>query len=120
MDWRTTAAGELDLSGGEIQMVDGTDAIRQDVECRLRFFQGEWFLAPGFGVPYFQAVLVKNPDVALVRSTLARAILATPGVKSLLSLDLRYEPADRSLEVTYRASTDLGELGGTLDIGASA
>jgi hypothetical protein len=108
--------GELDLSGGELNLVDGGEAVAQDVRSACRFFRGEWYAAPERGVPLLEQVFVKNPDLGLVRAAFRDAILARPGVKDVLELELDYGPDDRSLSITFRAETDAGEVAGTLPI----
>jgi hypothetical protein len=113
---RLGADGELDLSGGELNLVDGGEAIVQDVRSACRFIRGEWYADPERGVPFFERIFVKNPDLGLVRAAFRDAILARPGVKDVLELELDYGPEDRSLSVTFRADTDAGEIEGTLPI----
>lgn len=108
------AGGELVFRDGDLATVSGADAIVQDIACRLAFFRGEWFLAPDEGVPWFERVLVKNPNPALVRSTIRDALLSTPGVLDVLELSIRFDAAARNLAVTYRVSTDLGEIQGAI------
>jgi hypothetical protein len=108
------ANGELVLSKGNLTLVSDGPAIQQAIQTQLRTFLGEWFLddpvTPKIGVPYFQSVLVKNPNVGLLRKTFNDAILAVKGVKSVTELDLRYVSSTRSLTVVWRATTDSGLL----------
>lgn len=98
------------LVRGQLQMVDGTPSVTQAVKCALLAFQGEWFLDTTLGMPYYQLVLKKNPDPAVLRSTFAAAIEGVVGVDSVVSLDLQYVRATRSLAVVWSASTNLGAL----------
>ena len=111
-----TTTGDLALSGGDLVLVSGTDAIAQDLRMRLRFFAGEWFADLDAGVPYFSQVLVKNPDVTQLRGVFRDAILATPGVKDLLELDLDFDSALRTLTLTFKVDTDLGELNAAVTV----
>lgn len=109
-DLRLTEDGDLALAGGDLVLVSGQDAIVQDLRMALRFFAGEWFANQDAGVPYFEQVLVKNPNVTQLRGVFRAAVLGRPGVKELLSLELDVDPALRTLGVTFKVSTDLGEL----------
>jgi hypothetical protein len=102
--------GDLDLSGGSLSLVSGTDAIAQAIRIRLTFFLGEWFLDTDAGVKYFGSVLVKNPQIPVIKALFRTEILNTPGVASLVSLDLEYSPGSRALAVAFRVLTDTGEL----------
>ena len=104
-DFLLDANGKLDLTTGDIQLVDGVDAIAQHCKIRLRTFLGEWFLDRRIGVPYYERILVKNPGSNVVRRILRQVISGTPGIQSLGALELDYDGAARSLAVTFRATT---------------
>ena len=101
---------DLQLSSGDLLIVANGDAIRQEADIRMRFFLGEWFLDGTAGLPYFQNILVKSPNLNLIRRLLTDEILAVTGVKNVIALDLKYDAGARSLAVTWSAETDLGEL----------
>jgi hypothetical protein len=103
--------GDLSLPLKEV--TDPLGSIAQAVRIRLQFFLGEWFLDLSVGVPYFEQILIKNPDVRNVQGLIRKEILATPGVLSLLALKLVYDSAGRELTVTYTANTDFGPLNRT-------
>ena len=108
MDLRLDALGDLDFSDDALHLVDGADAIAQHVQFRLRLFKGEWFLDAAIGMPYYDTVLVKAPDLIAIRSEIRQAILSTPGVASLDGLDLAFDRAARTLSVSFAATTDAG------------
>lgn len=111
VDFLLDAAGDLDLSTNDLQLVDGIDAIRQELQIRYRFFLGEWFLNGAEGVPYVQDVLKKNANESRVRAMLSNVALQTPGVVQVQSLALDIDTATRLLTVTM----DLGaNVDGTL------
>lgn len=78
---------ELDQATWDVKVpfniIRGAPAIAQRLMVRLQFFKREWFLDKRQGMPYFEAVLVKNPDLTLVQSLFRRAILSTPGVLAI-------------------------------------
>lgn len=102
--------GDITVSGGDLQLVSGAEAIVQAVRIRLQFFRGEWFLDTEAGVPYFQDVLVKSPDANVLQALFRNAILETPGVSAVNGLTLTFDRTNRSLSVSYRAETDVGEI----------
>jgi hypothetical protein len=101
--------GDLDLTGHRLNLISGSDAIRQQVIIRCKFFYEEWFLDERLGIPYFRDILIKNPNLDLVRSLYRQTILGTPGVATLPTLDLDLDTATRELTVTFVATTDTGE-----------
>lgn len=97
--------GDLLLVDGQIVLVTGIDAIRQDVLVRLRTFRGEWFLDRRIGVPWFQKILGHKVGLPAVERVLRAAILATPGVEAITELALDFDPATRSLSLDFEART---------------
>ncbi len=91
-------------------LANGLDRVAQQVRIRLKFFLGEWFLDTSRGIPYFEQVLKKTPDLHLITSLFKTEILTTPDVSALLSFDTEYKPLARSFRVAFRAETRFGEL----------
>jgi hypothetical protein len=113
-DLRLDDDGDLFIGSGDLAHVSGIDAIAQSLKIRLRLIRGEWFLDTAAGIPLFDQVLVKNPRVNLLRGIYRDAILAAPGVHALPELKLDLDSARRTLTIRYRATTDLGELIGSV------
>ena len=86
------------------------EAIRQSITIRLRFFRGEWFLDETAGLPYFQEILIKNPQVPALQSVFRAELLKVPGVSSVESLSLVFDKPGRELAVTFRVMTDTGAI----------
>lgn len=107
----------LAIANGDLVLVDGLAAIAQDVTTRLQFFLGEWFLNTSAGIPYFQKILVKNPNLAVVGSLLRKTILTTPGIKTLTEdLSFVFTGATRTMSVSFTADTISGPLTYTKDL----
>ena len=61
MDILLDANGDLDISKrGDISL---GDSVAQKIRIRLLWFEGEWRWDTDEGLPYFDGLLVKNPDV---------------------------------------------------------
>jgi len=86
------------------------DLICQRVKCRLQTFRGECYLDRNMGVPYFQEVMKKNPDLGKVRSLLAATIVGVEGVKSLEGLKIKFDASTREYKVIFRALADNGNV----------
>ncbi|AMG45531.1 hypothetical protein AL520_14575 [Achromobacter xylosoxidans] len=97
----------LDLLG-RTRMIRGADRVRQQVKVTLLAFLGEWFLDTTFGVPYFEEVLVKNPDRSAIEAVLRSRILGVPGVTRVGRLALDVERTLRALRVSFEAETTEG------------
>jgi hypothetical protein len=83
-----------------VEVLRGVAAIAQRLRVRLQFFLGEWFLDQRQGMPYFQVVFVKNPDISLIQSVFRRAILQTPGVLAVKKLTTTFDRANRTFTVS--------------------
>jgi hypothetical protein len=105
------ATNDILVTDDALAIVEDGDAIIQHLAIRLRFFLGEWFLDTRLGIPYFDSVLVKNPNLVLVRGILRNAILTTPGVLSLESFAFDFDNANRVMAVDFTVRRDdTGEL----------
>lgn len=101
---------DLTLVGGDLVLVRDAASIRQEVDIRLNFLLGEWFLDTEAGVPYFQNILVKSPNLAAIRNIFNDEILSVAGIRSVVDLKLDFNRTTRKLLVTWHATTDLGAL----------
>lgn len=111
MDLLLDATGDLDLSTNDFQLVDGVEAVRQELQIRFRFFLGEWFLNTAEGVPYIRDVLKKAANEAQVRAMLAEVARSTAGVASVDTVELDLDNATRLLTVTMGLTANVdGEL----------
>lgn len=101
--------GDLRLVDGQLVLVTGAEAIRQDITVRLRWFRGEWFLDRRTGVPWFQSILGQKLALAFIERILRGAILATPGVASITTFALSFDAVERELALDFEVRTTDGE-----------
>ena len=102
--------GDLLIENDALVLVEGDDAIVQHLSIRFRFVLGEWFLDTRLGIPYFDEILVKNPDFSRVRGILRQTILTTPGIASIEKFSLQFDGAIRKLTVSFLARKTDGEI----------
>lgn len=105
---RVIPIGDLALENGDVVILDGRDQIRQAIFCNFRFFLAEWFLDLREGVPYFQEILVKSPNLETVSSAFREALRKTPGVTEINLFELELDTANRRLLFRFEVSTDDG------------
>ena len=101
--------GDLAVSAGRLTIVEGADAVRQRLQMRLRFWQGEWFADTAVGVPYLGFLGVKGAE-AFAESTLRAAITTCPGVLALERFTFSVNGATRRATVSFRALVTDGEV----------
>jgi len=100
--------GDLLLSRGDLAFARGADEVRQRVLLRLRRVAGEWAYNITLGLPWIQQILVKNPNLALIRALFVREIAATRGVLAVRTLELTLD-AQRRLNIEWEIVVDNGE-----------
>lgn len=107
--------GDLHLSpnGNHTVLTDDSkeEKIRaavQGIRQRLSLFKGEYFLNLREGIPYFQSILVKNPNLPLIKSLIRQAIFTYPGVLSVDKIDLSLDRRTRVLTATFTVVFDDG------------
>jgi hypothetical protein len=102
------ANGDIALRDGKSYLITGEAAISQSAKTRLRLFLGEWFLNLSEGVPYYREVFVKNPSIPVITAIFRRALLACPGVSSVIALSVTVDPRTRKATVNGTVKIDTG------------
>jgi hypothetical protein len=103
-------SGDLNLTGHRLNLITDEAAIEQQVRIRCLFFFEEWFLDLRQGIPYFRDVYVKAPNLDLVRSLFRAAILGTPRISTVPTIELTLDKSTRALTISFTATMDTGEL----------
>lgn len=99
---------DLVLQNGDL--VVATD-IAQHAKIRLGFFEGEWFLDLEAGLPYFQSLFVKNPNLGEIEGLFRAAILETPGITAINFFELSFDTETRRLVIRWSAQSLQGTIG---------
>ena len=96
---------DLALVDGKLQLeVDPVVQAAYKLRARFLFFKGEWFLDLREGIPYYQFVMVKNPDLGVIRRLFTRVILSvSPVIESVTRIDCQIATEDRGLAVYFEA-----------------
>lgn len=103
---RLNKCGDIATQG---QMtVKDVDAIRQNIETRLRLFLGEYFRDINDGTPWWQRILGKQQNLAIAEHEIRTRISQTDGVVRIEEFYATYE--DRTITVYANVLTTYGEL----------
>jgi hypothetical protein len=105
--------GDIELSNGDLRTVEGNDSIQQAIGLALSLFKGEWFLDGDLGVPFYEDVLVKSPNLNAIREIFRQKLTSVSGVNEIAQLDLSFDRSSRTLSLTWKVTTDTGELSGS-------
>lgn len=107
-DFALAADGDLYLNrNGDVEIIG---SIRQALQIKLKWFLGEWVFNPNLGVPYFEDILIKNPNQAIIEKDIREQILSVEGVTGIDSLSLSLDRQSRNLICKFIAQTTEGEI----------
>ena len=114
-DFKLNSDGDLDISSGGFEIVEGADAIVQELGIRMRQVQGNWFLDLLQGLPYFSQIFVNGPNEADLYSIYAAEMKAADNVLKVKQLQL-LDITDSNLQVIGEVLTTKG----VVTVGTSA
>ena len=104
-----TPTGDLDISTGNLAVeTNVAQCTAWKLSNLFGFFKGEWFMDTRQGVPYFQYVLVSNPNLSLIGNLFQQVCMSAPGVASVTSIGLDFTPRFRTLVASIVAQTNDG------------
>lgn len=107
-DIALTAAGDLLINeNGDLEIIN---SVRQAISIKLRWIKGEWIFNTEFGTPYFESILVKAPNDAVIEKTIKDQILSVDGVTGVNSISVLKDSKKRKLKVSFIARTTSGDI----------
>jgi len=99
-----TSDGDLKINDfGDIAL---TDSVRQAVRIRLQWFFGEWRFGPQYGVPYYEDVLIKNPDRKQIRRIIRDETNMVDEVLDVRNIIIYVDKPERKARITFDVVTD--------------
>jgi hypothetical protein len=99
---------DLDVSNLGLAIVQGADAVRQNILIKLRFWRGEWFLDTEAGTPYLEDILGKSISLAGALAAIRASILEVADVNALTSFNYSFNRQTRTMDYNFTASTPFG------------
>lgn len=108
-DFKSTADGEWDITGGKFSTVADAAAVPQGIRIRVGMFLRECFLDNAVGIDYPNVILVKNPDPLVIRAVIGTEIAKTPDVTNVVGADLVDDGA-RNASISYSVDTVYSEI----------
>lgn len=94
--------GDIALNtAGLPHFIGGGDEAAQRMRVRFRFVHGEWYRDTRLGVPYFEHVLVKAPNLVLIRSLFRQLIKSVPGIVAIDRLGEDFDRQTRTLRPVF-------------------
>lgn len=111
---------DLDVSGGTLHVIEGPDAIAQDLRTAFRTVLGEWFMGrQTVGTDWLGEVFRHAPNLAAITALLREKALSREGVLGVttLELDTRFISVDRTLHVSFEVETVEGRVAASAALG---
>ena len=90
-----------DLAVGKTGDIFITDSVRQAIRVRLRWFFQEWRLGPAFGIPYYEEILVKNPNDLRIKQIIRDEILTVEEVDDVRNIVLSVNTKTRAAVISF-------------------
>lgn len=103
-DLKLNSSGDLVI--GENGDISLTQSRRQAVQIRLRWLYGEWRFAPENGVPYFEEIMVKNPDTARIKQIIRSEVMGVDGMLDVKNLEVKVNSQLRTVRITFDGYAD--------------
>lgn len=105
-DIRLSKSGDIEISEtGDLML---TTSLCQQIKIHLRWIANEWRLGPELGFPWFEDVLVKNPNIELIRARIRDEIVSIDRVNSANVTLKELDPVRRTATFEFEAVTDEG------------
>lgn len=100
----------LEISNFDLQITtDNLTYVSQKLRIRLSFFKGEWYLNMEFGLPYYDDILKKAPNLDNIEAIIKEQILDLPEIESITSFSMTLN-TNRTLTVTFAAVLVTNEI----------
>lgn len=104
MDILLDKNGDLFLDNrGDIVL---NDSVSQQIKIRLRWFAKEWRWNEEMGLPYFEELLVKNPNIEYFEGLIREEIFNVDKVTEVESVSITYDNKTRKGTIKFVAYTD--------------
>jgi hypothetical protein len=101
---------DLTREGGSFVRTSGPPEIRQHVALRLGLFRGECFLAASRGMRFVGLIYEKGTSPQLIENECAETILGTPGVATLVDIEITGPNSLRHATVTWAGLSSLDDF----------
>lgn len=95
---KLTDSGDLDFS---TMLSSKTDIVKQRIHTYLRTIQGESIYDAMAGLPFYEEMLVANPNLGKLRSLVIMGLSRVPDVTKINRVDLQFNAKERTLSVSF-------------------
>ena len=109
---------DLEIHKFDLRTTLDIEGARQSTAIRLKMFQGEWLLDERVGIPYFDILLGKKPNIEFVNTYLVNEIVSDSQIDKMIDFKTALDRQTRNLNIEFTALTKSGEnFTDTIEIG---
>lgn len=95
---------------GDMEFVDGVDALRQRLRIKLQHMQGEWFADTTTGMMPYTMFGVKNPDTEAISVYIKQEIESDNEVNEVTKINVSFSKSERKIYINFEAETVYGTI----------
>lgn len=95
--------GDLYFEGADIVLAN---SVRQKINIRLQWFFQEWRWDDEAGIPYFEYLFIKNPDLDQIKEIIEEQIFNVDEVTEINDVSIEIDNKSRGAVITYEVATD--------------
>ena len=104
MDILLDSSGDIVISEkGDIVL---RNSVAQKINIRLRWLAGEWRWDEDEGLPYFENLMIKDPDIDIFESYVREKIFEVDEVIKVGDVKITFDSKTRKAKIAYVAYTD--------------
>ncbi len=105
---------DLEVENNDLKLTsDNSEYTSQTIETVLKRFKGEWWLNEDEGLPYYDSILVKNPNMDLINTLFKTEIIAIPTIAKIISFTSQFDNSLRQLSISFEVQLTNGEIIGS-------
>jgi hypothetical protein len=87
-----------------------TEFVSQKLENVILFFKEEWFLDFEKGIPYFEKIYTKNPDINLINTIFLREIKTISEIEKIIKFESIYDARERNFTIDFEVLASDGTI----------
>lgn len=103
MDILLNDKGDLSFNGADIILAN---SVIQKIKIRLKWFFQEWRWDDEAGMPYFEYLFIKNPDLDQARELIEEQIFNVDEVTDVTDVSITIDSSSRHATIYFVAETD--------------
>lgn len=102
------------LTNGQIETIDGAEALQQNLKNRVKLWLGEFEIEPDSGIDYINLLNQDNLLEERLRIAIRNAISAEEHILKINKLETTFDRSTREFIIEFICETELGLITGVI------